>query len=123
VVLEVADVAVRDQLPRPGVDVEAAVGEPSLTCSFVALVAVLEVAVVVLWEVLDDGDVLRANAKSMADGLLDDLRLHFRPIFPQPRHQAMHGEAVQVVVHVFGGEGHSCSVLGTIGGVPRPCHR
>jgi hypothetical protein len=38
VVLEVADVAVRDQLPRPGVDVEVAVGEPSLACSFVALV-------------------------------------------------------------------------------------
>jgi hypothetical protein len=71
VVLEVADVAVRDQLPRPGMDVEVAVGEPSLTCSFIALVAVLEVAEEILREVLDDGDVLRADCEPVADGLLD----------------------------------------------------
>jgi hypothetical protein len=32
-------------------------------------------------------------------------------------------EAIQLVVHVLGGEGHRCSVLGAVGGVPRPCHR
>ena len=37
-------------------------------------------------------------------------------------HHAMLGEAVQLMVHVFGGEGHRCSVLGALGGVPRPCH-
>jgi hypothetical protein len=82
VVLEVADVAVRDQLPRPGVDVEVAVGEPSLACSFVALVSVLEVAEVVLGEVPDDGDVLWVDCKPVADGLLDDLRLHLWPVLP-----------------------------------------
>jgi hypothetical protein len=123
VVLEVADVAVRGQLPGPGVDVEVAVGEPSLTCSFVALVAVLEVAEEVFGEVLDDGDVLRADCKLLADGLLDDLWFHLRPVLPQPGLHAVHGEAVELVVHVFSGEGHRCSVLGTVSRVPRHRHR
>jgi N-acyl-L-homoserine lactone synthetase len=60
-VLEVIDVAVRDQLRRPGVDVEVVVGEAPLRHSLVAVVTVLEVDEEILGEVLDDGDMLQAN--------------------------------------------------------------
>jgi len=40
------------------VDVEVAIGEPSQSCNFIAVVVVLEVDVEVVREVLDDGDIL-----------------------------------------------------------------
>jgi len=57
-VLEVVDVAVRDQLPRPGVDVEIAIGETPLSHSLITGVTVLEVDEEVLGEVLGNGDIL-----------------------------------------------------------------
>ena len=72
----------RYQLPQPRVDVEVAIGEGPLRHRLVAVVAVLEVDEEVLRGVPDDGDILRANWKLMADGPLDDLRLHHRPVPP-----------------------------------------
>ena len=104
-------------------DVEVAIGEPSLRCHLISLVAMHEVDEEILGEVLADSDVLRSDRKPVAYGLLNDCRLHLWAILPELGHHAMHGEAVELVVHVINGEGHSTGVQRADRGVLGPGHR
>lgn len=75
VVLEAAEVAVREQSPWPDVDFQVAMGEHLPVHRLIAVVAMGEVDVEVFWMVLDDGDVLRQHPELGADSLLDYPRL------------------------------------------------